>query len=301
MTQQLTLDQTMVNGLTPIQERNGMWYKRDDLLAYSNGVSGKVRTALWHGRQAIRSGADRLVYGGRPNDPALARIASTANYLGLQCTAVIGYDIDRAVERHAPLRYAVDAGADLQRAPAAFAAVVQKHVRDVVAELDGAGYHVPLRMTAPLPATPEDLQHFLAVDGPQVRSLEDTGVDTLVLSIDSANAAAGVLWGLHTNPDIAAQLQRVVLVGVGPDRFDWLLSHLRFAGVRLYELGPDIEYLPMVPHFATMYDRMPEYRDGIDFYELCEGKTVRFLDALEPDWWTARDGRTCLWVVSGPE
>ena len=301
MTAVLTLDEEMLHGLTPMEERNGRWYKRDDLLAFSNGVSGKVRTSLWLGRQAINAGADRLVYGGSVKAPALGRVASAANYLGLKSTIVIGTDPVRAAERNPTVAVAAEAGADFDQAPVAYNPALQKRVREIVEASNGKAFQVPYGVSAPLPQKPVDLQRFLEVDGKQVLSLaEAPEVDTLVMSFGSANAASGVFWGLHTYPEIAAQLKRVVLVGVGPDKRDWFRDHLRFAGVKLDELGPEIEFLPTYPHFAQYTDRMPETRDGIDFHELYEGKVVRFLDLLEPDWWTARDGTTCFWIVGGP-
>ena len=41
------------------------------------------------------------------------------------------------------------------------------------------------------------------------------------------------------------------------------------------------------------------FYDGIVFHPTYEGKVIRYLNGMEPEWWT-RDDKTLLWVVGGP-
>ena len=94
-----------------------------------------------------------------------------------------------------------------------------------------------------------------------------------------------------------AALLAIVLMTIGPDRAPWL-------GTRMETLGRSVKDLPLEqvhlhPNFATYGDRMPETDDGIVFHPTYEGKIIRYLNGMEPEWWT-RDDKTMLWVVGGP-
>jgi hypothetical protein len=281
---------------TPLELHDGMWYKRDDLLAFSNGVNGKVRTSLYLARHAKKEGFEGLVYGGSVHAPALGRVASAAAYEGLGCELVIGSDPNKAI-RHDTVRVAVEAGAHLVRCSVAYNPALQKLARETALYSGGAIFQVPYGVSTPDEWTPDQVRGFLEEDAWQVEDLIDEGIETLVIPFGSGNAAAGILYGLATRG--YGDIERVVLVGVGPDRREWLMDRLRYVDVGHGGDLPDIEYLPLHPHFAEYGDRMPETRDGIDFHPTYEGKVVRFLDVLRPTWWTARDGKTCMWIVGG--
>lgn len=281
------------NALTPCELVNGRWYKRDDKLAFSNGVNGKVRTSLFLARTAAEAGADALVYGGSVHAPALGRVASAAAYVGLDCYLVIGSDIKTA-RRHPTVAVAEDAGAMFLRSKVAYNPALQKLAREVAENSDGSVWQVPYGVSAPDTWGVQQTATFLGHDADQVDNIPDE-VETLVIPFGSGNAAAGILYGLAAS----TEQKRIVLVGVGPDRREWLGQRLNHVGVSWDDLPP-VEYLTLHPHFAEYTDRMPETQDGIDFHPTYEGKVVRYLDALAPAWWTARDERTCMWIVGGP-
>jgi hypothetical protein len=119
-------------------------------------------------------------------------------------------------------------------------------------------------------------------------------VETLIVPLGSGATATGVLYGLH---DFApASLEKVVLVGIGPD-------HLNRVYGRLSAFGRDpqvpVEHLSLHGWFADYSDRMKESWDGIEMHPTYEGKVVRFLNSARSDYWTRRDGTTCLWIVGG--
>lgn len=275
--------------LTPCEEINGRWYKRDDSLAFSNGVNGKVRTSLYLAELAKAAGAQELVYGGSVHAPALGRVASAAAYSGLGCKLVIGSDADKAV-RHSTVRVAVEAGAQLVRSKVAYNPALQKMSHDIAAGSDGRTWQVPYGVSTPEDWDADQVRLFLEQDADQVLNLPEQ-VTTLVMAFGSGNAAAGVLYGLHKH---RRELERMVLVGVGPDRMKWLKARMAAVGVTTM---PQIEHLPLHPHFAQYNDLMPETEDDIDFHPRYEGKVIRFLNVMQPAWWSDRDGTTCMWVV----
>ena len=285
--------------LSPMELRDGRWYKRDDALRYSNGVNGKTRTSLFLGRMALDHGASALVYGGSVHAPALGRVASAANYLGLDSHIFVGSDPAKAI-RHDAVRVAVEAGATLHRSPIAFNPGLQKWAKDLAEASGGEIFQVPYGVSAS-DDWPDDLvQQFLQQDADQVLNVTaaDPRVRTLAIAFGSGNATAGMLYGLATRG--TGSIENVKLIGVGPDKRSWLERRLSRVGVDLADLDVGIEYLPLYPHFAEYTDRMPATVDGIDFHPLYEGKVIRFLDTMRLPWWTDRDGSTCLWIVGGP-
>lgn len=284
--------------LSPVELRNGRWYKRDDSLRYSNGVNGKTRTSLFLGRLAIERGASALVYGGSVHAPALGRVASAANYLGLDSHIFVGSDPAKAI-RHETVRVAVEAGAQLHRSPIAFNPGLQKRSKDLAEGSGGEIFQVPYGVSA-ADEWPDDLvREFLEQDADQVNNvIAEPGIKTLAIAFGSGNATAGMLYGLATRGTGA--LETVKLIGVGPDKRDWLDRRLGRVGIDLADIDVEIEYIPLHPHFAEYKDWMPETADGIDFHPRYEGKVIRFLDMMRLPWWTARDEATCLWIVGGP-
>ena len=284
--------------LSPVELRDGRWYKRDDSLRYSNGVNGKTRTSLFLGRLAAERGASALVYGGSVHAPALGRVASAANYLGLDSHIFIGSDPAKAV-RHDAVRVAVEAGAQLHRSPIAFNPGLQKRAKDLAEGSGGEIFQVPYGVSAADEWSDDLIREFLEQDADQVLNVTaEPEIRHLAIAFGSGNATAGMLYGLATRG--AGSIETVKLIGVGPDKREWLARRLGRVGVSLDNLGVELEYLPLHPHFAEYTDRMPATVDGIDFHPLYEGKVIRFLDMLRPSWWTARDGSTCLWIVGGP-
>lgn len=284
-------------GLTPVELRNGIHYKRDDLLAFSNGVSGKVRTTLHLAELARASGAEALIYGGSVHAPALGRVASAAAYTGLDCYLVIGSEL-RTARRHPTVQVCEDAGAQFIKAPVAYNPALQKKAREVAAASDGMIFQVPYGVSTEPDWTRPEVEEFLNQDLGQTDNVP-AEVETLVVPFGSANAASGVLWSL-TRSYARRALKRVVLMGIGPDKMAWFRTRLGNLGVDLDREGFEIEHLPLHPHFAEYGDRMPGTLDGIRFHPTYEGKMIRYLELVKPEWWTRRDGTTAFWIVGGP-
>lgn len=280
-----------LHDITPLRNVNGRAYKRDDLLAFDNGVNGKVRTSIYLAEWAEKEGTTGLVYGGSVHAPALGRVASAAAYAEIQCTLVIGSSLDTAL-RHPTVRVAYEAGARFERAKVAYNPALQKMAAEV-AHATGA-FQVPYGVSTPEDWSSAGVRQFLEQDADQVKSLKEQEIKTLVIPFGSGNAATGILYGLH-KWDLSPAVK---LVGVGPDKTEWLKNRLNYVGLDYDDFN--IEHLPLHPWFAEYSDRMPETMDGIDFHPTYEGKVVRYLNQLKPEWWTRRDSTTCFWIVGGP-
>lgn len=280
-----------LHDITPLRNVNGRAYKRDDLLTFDNGVNGKVRTSIYLAEQAKAAGAHTLVYGGSVHAPALGRVASAAKYVGLDCNLVIGSGIATAI-RHPTVRVAHEAGAYFARCAVGYNPALQRMAAEMAEE--PGHWQVPYGVSTPDDWTSAQVRQFLEQDADQVKSLKEQEIKTLVIPFGSGNAATGILYGLH-KWDLSPAVK---LVGVGPDKTQWLKNRLNYVGLDYDDFN--IEHLPLHPWFAEYSDRMPETMDGIDFHPTYEGKVVRYLNQLKPEWWTRRDSTTCFWIVGGP-
>lgn len=287
----------MVTELTPVELRNGLWYKREDLHRSEKwGVNGaKYRAAQHLISQAKERGADTVVSAASVLSPQSAMAAVVAGENGMFCNVIVGGTTPEKAIKHLSIKVAQDAGATLYGIPVGYNPALQKAALQM-AEMPGA-WRLPYGITTPPDSTEEDIEAFLRVGSPQTQNLPDD-VETIILPFGSGNTAAGVLYGLHDSAP--ARLKRVVLVGIGPDRQDWVAGRLKRVGRNLAPEGVEIQHRALHPVFATYSDRMKETLDGIVMHPTYEGKVVRYLNMSQPGWWAARDEKALLWIVGGP-
>jgi 1-aminocyclopropane-1-carboxylate deaminase/D-cysteine desulfhydrase-like pyridoxal-dependent ACC family enzyme len=283
--------------LTPVEERNGLLYKREDHHRNAYGVNGAKYRACRHMMvNAIMEGYDHVVSAQSVLSPQSSICATLAEELGIGCTLVYGASKRESALKHPNVRIAAEAGAMMDFVPrVAYNGVIQPYARSLAEEL--GAWHLPYAISMPENAARGDLQDFLAVGGAQTANIPDEA-RTLVMPFGSGNTAAGVLYGLSRLSQ--TNIEKVVLVGIGPDRYDWLAHRLEVAGARHVLEDLEVERIPLHPHFATYGDRMPETLDGIVLHPTYEGKVARYLNETRPAWWTARDGSTLFWIVGGP-
>jgi hypothetical protein len=282
--------------LTPVENRNGLLYKREDYHRNDYGVNGAKYRACRHMMvNAIMEGYDHVVSAQSVLSPQSSICATLAEELDIACTLVYGASKLETAVKHPNVAIAVKAGAMIDVTPrVAYNGVIQPYARSIAEEL--GAWQLPYAISMPENAARGDLQDFLAVGGRQVRNVPGDA-RTLVMPFGSGNTTAGVLWGLaHQDTNI----EKVVLVGIGPDRYGWLQHRLEVAGVGYVLEDLEVERIPLHPAYATYGDRMPETLDGVVLHPTYEGKVARYLNAEQPEWWTRRDGSTLFWIVGGP-
>lgn len=290
--------------LTPWESPNGIWYKREDLHRNAYGVNGAKYRACRHliSTAVVEQGVDHVVSAQSVRSPQAAIAATLAEEMDLGCTIVVGASKPETAIKHRSVEIALEAGAMLDTSMrVAYNGVIQPYGARLAEDL--GAYQVPYAISPPENASEEAVEAFLGVNAPQVRNIPSR-IQTLVVPFGSGNTTAGVLYGLwslfHKEAfDIMIDLERIVLVGVGPDRTEWLWDRLESVGVKKNEV-PEIEHMPLHGWFADYADLMPETLDGIVMHPTYEGKVVRFLNGAKPDWWTRRDGTTGFWIVGGP-
>lgn len=286
--------------LTPFELRNGRWYKREDLYRGPAGVNGAKLRACSHliGGAADR-GHRRVISAASVLSPQNAMASVLAARHHMRCTVVVGGTRPDTAFRHKSMQIARDAGASFEFISVGYNPALQAHARRLD-DLDPHAYWLRYGITPPPEATPGELEAFHWTAGAQVENLP-VSVRTLVIPFGSGNTGAGVLLGLDRFQHYE-QLERVVLVCIGPDRQAWLRNRLNLLKIPM-RVGHRAGWSTVDLHgsgYATYGDRMPGTADGIVLHPTYEGKVVRYLDQHRPDWWTRRDGSTCLWIVGGP-
>lgn len=290
------------NELTPVELRNGRHYKREDLHRNEKyGVNGaKFRACRHLFQKAADAGYMGVVSASSVLSPQAAMAGVLAEEFEMDCTLVLGASKEETAPKHVSVKIALDAGATMNlESKVAYNPVIQR-AGNLLAKETGA-WQLPYGITTPGDASPEEVEAFLQVGGAQVRNLPDE-VETLVIPFGSGNTASGVLYGLMKYGSPNSALQRIVLVGVGPDRLKWMQSRLDYVGVSWAEIEGvfDVLHMPLHGWFADYGDKMPETADDIVMHPTYEGKVVRFLNGSHLDWWHERDGKTCFWIVGGP-
>lgn len=285
--------------LTPWEERDGLWYKREDAHRNAYGVNGSKFRACRHLMvNAILDGYEHIVSAQAVASPQSAICATLAEELGVECTVVVGASKPETAVKHSNIAIAIAAGAELDTGcRVAYNGTLQPYGRDLAERL--GAWQLPYAISIPDDAAREDLEAFSEVGGAQVHNLPPQ-LQTLVIPFGSGNTAAGVLYGLSRYLPEGSELSRIVLVGVGPDRSGWLRKRLEAVGAEDVYDNFRIDLMPLHPWFAEYADRMHETLDGIVMHPVYEGKVVRFLNIANEDWWTARDGTVGFWLVGGP-
>lgn len=292
MTTTTTLD--LRHWVSPVQERDGMIYKREDLCALPSGVNGSKLRACDHLiRQGAAAGARRVISAASVLSPQSAMAAVVAQRYGLACTVVLGGTRAATALKHRSPALAREHGASFEFVGVGYNPVLQAHA-EKLAQADPQSYWLQYGITPAPGASARELRRFHQITADQCVNLPE-GVKTLIVPFGSGNTGAGVLMGL--NQHRPRSLERVVLIAIGPDRRAWLRDRFETMGVSL----PRYRLIDLHgTGYATYSDRMPGTADGITLHPTYEGKVVRYLNEKAPDWWVRRDGTTCLWIVGGP-
>lgn len=280
---------------TPWDLRNGRWYKREDLHRNGYGVNGAKYRACRHMMEnAAMAGYEHVVSAQSVLSPQSPIVATLAEELGMRCTLVLGASKPETAIKHRNIQIAVEAGAELDTTMrVAYNGVIQPHAKRLAESL--GAWQLPYAISMPDDAPREALEAFLAVGGAQVANTPSQ-VKRLVIAFGSGNTTAGVLYGLAKHP---TEVEEVVLVGVGPDRSEWLNERL-YTVLGEVTVPYHVTHIPLHGWFAEYGDKMKETVDDIIMHPTYEGKVVRFLNGTSLPWWHDRDESTGFWIVGGP-
>ena len=226
--------------------------------------------------------------------------ALVARQYRMECVIVLGATRAASALRHENVQIAHRAGAEFVTTPVAYNPALQRAVTEIGKRPEFEGwYRLHYGITTPSEATAEQVEAFHAVGAAQVANVPDD-IDTIVMAAGSCNSCTSVLYGISQHRPRA--LERVVLVGVGPDRIAWMERRLE----QIEQVTGKALELPRIERhdlhgtgFATYQDKMPYRADGIDFHPTYEGKVLTYMERHREtfEWWWRADGKALFWIV----
>lgn len=310
--------------LTPVELRDGLWYKREDYFAplgYGGPNGAKLRQLIYLVERYVQEGGNGgILTGASVLSPQNSMAALVAREYDLPCTVVLGATNADSAIKHENVAIAARAGAEFIFAPVAYNPALQRTVQEVHATERFRGwYRLCYGITTPETASDAEVEAFHRVGARQAENVPEE-VRTIVMTAGSCNSCVSVLYGLACAPP--PRLERVVLLGIGPTRLQWIEDRLAaisavydfgeggLGGIyrRQYHNHRDLEaehqtdgrwtiehYDLHSTGFCSYSDRMPFTCDGIDFHPTYEGKAMTWLHQRTGG--ITRDGTILFWIV----
>lgn len=277
---------------TPVENYDGLFIKREDLYRYPNGANGsKLRAAEQLLQSAYDRGYRKVITAAACVSPQHALVSSAAKKLGMTTTHILGGTTPESSIRHSSVRIAAENGASFEFIKVGYNPALVAAARRYAEEHDDT-YWLHYGISAAPEASPDELLDFHKPSAYQTSNIPGT-VTQIVLPFGSGNTGAGVLLGLWER----LWQGTVTLMGIGPNRMEWLIDRFQRMGYVWHAKPFKIELLQLHPHFATYGIRMPETLHGIELHPTYEGKVARFLNFVGPHYWMHPNDRTMLWIV----
>ena len=310
---------------TPVEERQGIFYKREDYFAplgYGNINGSKLRQLIYLlASYRNNGGTGGVITGASVLSPQISMGALTAAHFGLPITVVVGGTKPETAIKHENVAIAASVGARFVYNPVGYNPALQKAVERLHATPEYEGwYRLHYGITTPPDAPPKEIEAFHRIGAEQAFNIPDH-IRTIAIPAGSCISVSSVLYGLAlARPK---SLERVILFGIGPTRLDFIQNRLaaleEASGIPIralfkadYRHHPDLEQKHqrngpiLLKHYdlhATKFSdyqmRMPWAEDGIEFHPTYEGKMMTYMNRY-PDqfpWYHERRGDSLIWII----
>lgn len=285
-----------LGALTPWQNRDGIWFKREDYFAplgYGGPNGSKMRQLIWYVNR-FRPGKTHILTGASVQSPQLSMSAIVGAHYGLLARQVV-YSKPHTVLTHENPRIAAGFGARFEFTNGPYNPIIQRRVVDFT---QSTSLVVEYGITVPHTRYPaDDVLKFHEVGANQVRELPES-VRTLIVPAGSCNSLTSILLGLSRD---SRNVSKLLTLGIGPDKRRWVHERLKVMNV-------DADRLPFLWEHHSLHDtKFSSYSDkfkgenwaGVNFHPTYEAKMWRYLRTLRP---VAQDDRTGFWIVgSAPD
>jgi len=160
--------------LTPIEKRNNIWLKRDDLFEIAGVCGGKARTC-WH----LAQNASGLVSAGARESPQAIIVAAIAKELNIPCQIHMPWG-----EYSPEMEYVKNLGAEIIQHKPGYNNILTSHAHKNAKKLGWT--EIPFGM---------ECDEAINQTRKQVKNIPG-GVKRIVIPVGSGMSLAGLLWGL---------------------------------------------------------------------------------------------------------
>lgn len=278
--------------LTPVEHRDGLWFKRDDLFLPlgPGGLGGsKCRQLIWY-MNRFREGKTHVLSGASIQSPQLLMSAIVGAHYGLPSRLVV-YSKPSTLLRHPSPRISAGFGATFEYVKGPYNPIIQRRVSELE-KPTSLVVHYGITIDHTKPNTAHFVEEFHNVGARQVENIPDE-VETIIMPTGSCNSICSLLLGLSRN---SKNVKRVIAMEIGPDKRDWLKSRLRVLGVDMDNLPFRVKYVTLHGNYTQYSDKMPEKLDDINFHPTYEGKMIRW---IRENGGLPSDGKHLFWIVGG--
>lgn len=288
--------ESQLGTLTPWENRAGIWFKREDYFAPLGygGPNGSKMRQLIHYMSRRRAGKTHVLTGASIQSPQLSMSAIVGAHYGLRSRQVV-YSKPETVLKHENPSIAAGFGAVFEYANGPYNPILQRKVADL-SQSDSLVVEYGITVNH-LNNPAEEVQKFHEVGANQVRNLPDE-VETLIVPAGSCNSLCSILLGLSRD---SKNLNRLRILGIGPDKRPWVRERMSLMGVNLDALPFQVEYNSLhISGYAKYSDHFKgERHEGINFHPTYEAKMWRWLRESAS---LHADERTGFWIVgSAPD
>lgn len=314
--------------LTPVESRDGISYKREDYFAPMGygGINGsKLRQLIHLIEPYYRSGGAGVITGASVLSPQISMGAMVAKHYGLPITVVMGGTKPATAQKHENVAIAASTGADFVYHTVGYNPALQKAVEDLHKQSQYSNYYrLCYGITTDKAATAKQVEAFHAVGAQQVLNIPDH-IEEIYMPAGSCNSCVSVLYGLVKHQP--KNLKRIILVGIGPNRLEfiqqrlWMIELITGLVIRdhyRYDLrnNPELQthlnkrskgnvvvthYDLHTTKYTTYQEKVKWEQDGIEFHPTYEGKVMKFLQERRHDAdlkeFSGRTGKALFWIV----
>ena len=277
--------------LTPFENHNGVWFKREDKFAplgYGGPNGSKMRQLVWL-MNRNRAGKTHVLTGASVMSPQISMSTIVGAHYGLPTRVIVGATKPETIFNHPNPAIAKMFGAKFEFMPVGYNPYLQKQVAEL-ARPDSlvVEYGITLQHDAH-PAV--DVHKFHLLGGYQVTNLPPE-VETLIVPAGSCNSLTSVLVGLNKD---SGNLKKLFTLGIGPDKTKWVKERMDYMG-ETTEFDFEWEHYSLHDNkYAAYSDSFKgETFDGIDFHPTYEAKMIRWLNEFRP---MPQDDTTAFWIV----
>ncbi len=234
--------------LTPLEEMDGVWYKRDDLYCpfgpdVLNG--GKLRQGVFLLSLVAEKGYNRIVTGCSILSAQAPVAAATARYWNMPC--VVWYGTSQHQKHHMP-RLVKYFGAEIKVAPSGRSNVLHHRAKQ---EMQAGDFFLEYGINC---QNTDFTSAFYDVTANQVQNLPDD-LDNLVVDCGSGITSTGILLGLKK---YNKKVKNVWLIGTAPNREKKIRDRLATLSILL---NLDLWNLPF--HYVDLYVNGLKYEDQV--------------------------------------
>lgn len=305
--------------VTPIHERGGMFYKREDFFAPLGygGINGsKLRQCIHLIHRYYESGPvdGGVLSASSVKSPQVSMTTAVARHYGYGTTHILGATKLETAMRHENVFIAAQLGARFTFIPVAYNPALQRRLGQM-AEAHPECYRMEYGISLPETASGDEIADFHALGANQVQNLPEC--ENLIIPAGSCVTAASILLGVAQE---RPRIKKIWLIGIGPSRIRWLEQRLAdleeildmpilylferdypeaYADLVLQNSAEALYRLRYIDlHGAGIVDYQSEtkwHAHGIDFHPTYEGKVMHYLAFHHPE--LLQDDRSCFWIV----